>query len=269
MGEQAGWQLSGDASEAYERYVVPYIMGPWAPGFVELAVLQPGERVLDLACGTGLVARLAAHKVGPTGRVTGLDLNTGMLAVARELPPPSGALITWAEGSALAMDLPDVSFDVILCQQSFQFFPDKPAALCEMHRVLVPGGRVLLSVWKTAGPYSIAVSTALERHVSVETATHYRTARTVPDAEELRGLLVDAAFRDVHIRQSVMTIRLPPVEAFVLGHLASTPAASAVAALSEEARTALAREVSMVLQSYADGEGVSVPDETNIAMAHQ
>jgi len=226
MGQQAEWQLSSDASEAYERYVVPYILGPWAPGLVELAALQPGERVLDLACGTGLVARLAAQKVGPTGRVMGLDLNPGMIAVARELPSPSGTLITWAEGSALAMDLPDASFDVILCQQGFQFFPDKPAALREMHRVLVPSGRMLLSVWKTAGPYSTAVGAALERHVGIETAMQYRAARVVPDAEELRGFLVEAGFRGVHIHHSVLTIRLPPVEAFVLGHLASTPVAN-------------------------------------------
>ena len=248
--------------------MVPYILGPWAPGLVELAALQQGERVLDLACGTGLVARLAAQKVGPEGKVTGLDLNTGMLAVARKLPPPPGAPITWVEGSALAMDLLSASFDVILCQQGFQFFSDKPAALREIHRVLVPGGRLLLSVWKTAGPYSIAVSTALERHTGVETALRYRAARVVPDAEELRGLLVDAAFHGVHIRQSVMTIRLPPAKAFVLGHLASTPAARAVAALSDEARTALVREVSMALQSYADGNGLSLPDETITAIAH-
>lgn len=268
MGEQSGWQLSGDSSETYERYVVPYIMEPWTPGFVELAALQPGERVLDLACGTGLVARLAAKKVGPTGRVTGLDTNTGMLAVARELPLPSGALVTWVEGSALAMDFPNASFDVVLCQQGFQFFPDKPAALREMHRVLVPGGRLLLSVWKTVSPYSAAVDTALERHAGIETAMRYRAARVVPDAKELRGLLADAAFQAVHIHESVMTIRLPPVKAFVLGHLASTPVASAVAALSEEARTALVMDVGMALECYANGDGVSLPDEINIAVAH-
>jgi ubiquinone/menaquinone biosynthesis C-methylase UbiE len=97
-----------------------------------------------------------------------------MLAVARTLPPLSGTAITWIEGSAVAMEFPDASFDVILCQQGVQFFPDKTAALREMHRVLVPGGRVLLSVWKTAGPYNIAVGKALEQHVSVETATRYR-----------------------------------------------------------------------------------------------
>ena len=268
MPQQEQWQLHGNAAELYERYAVPYFLGPWAPGLVELAALQRGERVLDLACGTGVVARLAAPQVGSTGQVTGLDLNTGMLAVARALPPPSGAAITWIEGSAMAMDLPDASFDVILCQQGFKFFPDHQAALREMHRALVPGGRVLLSVWKSAGPYNTAVGEALERHVDIETATRYRASRVVPEAEVLHRLLVDAGFHAVQIRPSVMTIRLPPVAELVLCHLAATPVAGAVAALSEGGRAALARQVRLALQSYADGEGVAVPDETNIAIAH-
>jgi SAM-dependent methyltransferase len=206
--------------------------------------------------------------VGPTGQVTGLDLNAGMLAVARSLPRPSGASITWIEGSALAMDFPDASFDAILCQQGFQFFPDKPAALREMRRILVAGGRVLLSVWKTAWPYNLAVGEALERHVGAEIAAKYRASRVVPDGEELRRLLVEAGFRAVQVRPSAMTIRLPPPEKFVLCHLTAMPVAGAVAALSEEGRAALAGQVKLALQPYADSEGVAVPDETNIALAH-
>lgn len=210
---------------------------------------------------------MAATKVRATGHVTGLDLNAGMLAVARSLTP-SGTTITWVEGSAVAMDLSDASFDVIVCQQGFQFFPDQPAALREMHRVLVPGGRVLLSVWKSAGPYNIAVGDALERHVDAETATRYRASRVVPSAEELYRLFVDAGFHGVQICPHVMTIRVPAVEAFVLCHLAATPVAGAVAALGDEQRAALAGQVRLALQPYADGEGIAVPDETNIAMAH-
>jgi ubiquinone/menaquinone biosynthesis C-methylase UbiE len=175
MPQPEQWQLHGNAAELYERYAVPYFLGPWAPRLVELAAFQQGERVLDLACGTGVVARLAAPHVGVTGHVTGLDLNAGMLAVARALPPPSGASITWIEGSAMALDLADASLDVIVCQQGFQFFPDQPAALREMHRVLVPGGRVLLSVWKSAGPDNIAVGEALERHVDSKAIRKLRT----------------------------------------------------------------------------------------------
>ena len=269
MSEQSGFQISGTAAELYERYAVPYMMGPWAPELVALAALRRGESVLDLACGTGLLARLAAPKVGPTGQVTGLDFNSGMLAVARTLPSPSGASIAWVEGSAEAMDLPDASFDVILCQQGLQFFPDKPKALREMHRVLAPGGRILLSVWKSAGPYNIAVGEALEKHVGTETANKYRASRVVPAAEALRGLLLETGFRAVEVRPSSRVVRLPSIEKFVLEHLSSSPVAGAVAALSGERRAALARLVKTALQPYAEGDGVAVPDETNIAMARR
>lgn len=168
----------------------------------------------------------------------------------------------------MAMDLPDASFDVILCQQGFQFFPNRPAALREMHRVLVPGGRVFLSVWKSAGPYNIAAGEGLERHVGTEIATKYRASRIVPGAEELHRLLVAAGFHTVQVRPSAMAIHLPSIEKFVLGHLSSSPVAGAVVALSEEKRAALAGDVKMALQTYAEGDGVAVPDEINIAMAH-
>lgn len=264
MCEQSGFQVSGEAAKLRERYSLSYF---WAPGLVALAALQRGERVLDVACGTGLVARLAAPEVGSTGQVTGLDNKAGMLAVARSSPPPSGASITWVQGNAGAMDFPDASFEVILCQQGLQFFPDKPTALREMHRVLVPGGRVLLSVWKSTGPpYNLAVGEALERHVGLETATKFRASRVVPDAEALYRLLVEAGFRAVEIRPSAMTIRLPTLETFVPGYLSANPVAGAVAALSDEQRAALTRQVKTALQPYADGDGVAVPDEINIAM---
>ena len=268
MSEQSGFQVSGDAAKLRERYSVRYFIGPWAPGLVALAALQQGERVLDLACGTGVVTRLAAPEVGPTGQVTGLDINAVMLDVARSLPPSPGASIRWVEGSAVAMDFPDTSFDVVLCQQGLQFFPDKPAAVREMHRVLAPGGRVVLSVWKSPGPYHFAVGEALERYVSAEAAARFRASRRVPNEEQLRDLFVDSGFHAVQIRSSAMTIRLPSIESFVLGHLSGMPVADAVAVSSEEERAALARQVKTALQPYADGDGVAVPDEVNIAMAH-
>lgn len=269
MGEQSGYQVTADAAHMRERYSVRYFIGPWAPGLIAVAALQQGERVLDVACGTGVVTRLAASAVGPTGQVTGVDINAAMLAVARSLAPPSGLSITWVEGNAVAMDFPDASFDVILCQQGLQFFPDKAAALREMHRVLVPSGRVVLSVWKSAGPYNVAVADALEHHVGVEAATRFRASRIVPDAEALYRLLIEAGFPVVEIRPSTMTIRLPSLETFVLGHLSGMPIAAAVAALSEEQRAALGKQVKSALELYADGTGVAVPDAVNIATAHK
>ena len=104
--------------------------------------------------------------------------------------------MTWIEGSALAMPLPDASFDVVLCQQGFQFLPDRAAGLQEVKRVLVPGGRVLLSIWEGETPYSSAMAAAVEKHVGLEPATTLRTSRTCPDPEAVRSLMMQTGFRD-------------------------------------------------------------------------
>ena len=128
----------------YERYFVPAIGGPASKGLIAAAQLEPGERVLDVACGTGVVTRAAADAVGPGGIVAGLDINPAMLAKAREVS--SDTSIDWYEASAESMPLPDRSFGVVLCQMGLQFMQDRSAALTEMHRVLAPGGRALVTV---------------------------------------------------------------------------------------------------------------------------
>src|SRR5919202_915011 len=141
MAQHEPWQVEGSASELYQRYLVPAITALWAADLIERAAPRSGVRVLDVACGTGVVARLAAERIG-TGRVVGLDINGAMLAVARSVPQNGGPPIEWQEGSVLQMPFTDGAFDVVLCQLGLQFFPDRPAALREMWRVLGSGGRV-------------------------------------------------------------------------------------------------------------------------------
>jgi SAM-dependent methyltransferase len=129
--------------------------------------------------------------------VTGLDLNAGMLAVARSQPAPLGAAITWVERNALDTGLPDRSFDVVLCQQGLQFFADQTGALGEMRRVLVPRGRLAISVWRSTGVYNFAVGKALRQHISVDVGSRFCASRDVPGDEELRHFAVAAGFQDV------------------------------------------------------------------------
>jgi ubiquinone/menaquinone biosynthesis C-methylase UbiE len=166
MRAPPGFQLSGSAPEAYQRYGVAAIGAAKAQELVALVALQPGERVLDVACGTGVVARQAAQAVGPTGHVVGLDINNHMLEVARTVAPPVGASIAWREGSVMALPFPDATFDVVLCHWGLEFFPDRAHGLREMARVLVPNGRLGLRVWRALDrrPFQTAVLAALDRH---------------------------------------------------------------------------------------------------------
>jgi ubiquinone/menaquinone biosynthesis C-methylase UbiE len=270
MSQHEQWQISGNAPEAYERYMVPTLFTPWATDLVARLPLHAGEHVLDVACGTGSVTRLAAHRVSPGGTVTGLDLNPGMLAVARSLPHAPDVRIDWREGSAMALPFSNALFNVVLCQQGLQFFPDRVAALREMHRVLVRGGRLGLSVWRPLqhNPYMAALANALERHVSAEAAVSYRAVCALGDAETLRSLLQQVGFREVRISIATLVMRFVSVEAFVPGQFAATTSAGAVAALDAPARTALLEDVRMALQSYTGDTGVAVPTEAHVATAY-
>jgi ubiquinone/menaquinone biosynthesis C-methylase UbiE len=267
MAKNGQWQLSAEAAELYERYVARYILGPWAPLLVDVAHVDIGERALDVACGTGVVARIAAQRVGPGGRVVGVDLNPGMIAVAGSLPTPVGAPIEWLERSAVNLLLPDASFDVVLCQQGLQFFPDKALAMREMRRVLARGGRLALSVWNGVGLYNSAVGEALTRFVSDAAALQFCASRQVPTKEELQRLATEAGFSAVDVRVSRINVHLPRLDKFTLDHLSATPLAPLIAATEPAAREKVGASVMEELRHYADGEGVTYPEETHVLTA--
>lgn len=267
MDQQERWQLEGNAPELYERYKVPATFRPLAQLFLEQVGLQVGERVLDVACGTGIVARLAAPQVSPSGKVVGLDLNTGMLDVARAQPSESGATVEWRHGDATALPFADATFDVVLCQQGLQFFPDKVRALREMHRVLVPGGRLALSVWSTVAPFTAALAEALARYVSADAAARSLAPSALRDAETVRTLILDAGFRTVDMRTAVVTRRIGPPETSIPREIEGTPYAEAVAAVDAAVRAALVRDISAALHAYQEGEGFAWSTETHIVIA--
>ncbi len=137
---------AGNPAEVYESFFVPAMFAPLATLVLDRVSPRPGERVLDVACGTGIVARRAARLVGDGGRVVGVDPSPAMLAVARSAAVSEDVSVEWQEGTAEALPFPDASFDLAFCQMGLQFFPDKQAGLTELHRVLVPGGRTAVSV---------------------------------------------------------------------------------------------------------------------------
>jgi ubiquinone/menaquinone biosynthesis C-methylase UbiE len=267
MAKNGQWQLSAEAAELYERYVARHILGPWAPLLVDIAHVGVGERVLDVACGTGVVARAAAERVGSAGRVVGVDLNSGMIAVARSLPKPADPAIEWIEGSALGLPFRDGTVDVVLCQQGLQFFPDKALALREMRRVLARGGRLALSVWNNVGLYNTAVGEALSRFISDAAALQFCASRQVPCKDELQRLAAEADFSAVDVRVSRIHVHLPRLDKFALDHLSATPLAPIIAAADPEAREKIGASVMAQLQRYDEGDGVTYPEETHVLTA--
>jgi SAM-dependent methyltransferase len=254
------WQLEGNAAEAYERYLVPAFFGPFAERLIELAAPRPAERALDVACGTGIVARKLASRVH---RTVGLDPNAGMLEVARAVGPS----IEWVAAEAGAIPLPDASFDLVLCQQGVQFFPDRAAGLREMARVLAPGGRLALSAWRAAerNPGWLRLAEVLDRHAP-DAGAMMRAPFSV-DAAELRVLLRDAGFREVAVRIRIRAVRFPSAGDLLLRQAAASPLAGPLSALTDEAREALIRDFTEALRPHADDDGVSFPMETHVVTA--
>jgi ubiquinone/menaquinone biosynthesis C-methylase UbiE len=262
------WQPSGNAAEIYEKYLVPAIFGAWPPILLKLVSPRPGERVLDVACGTGAVARLAAEQVGAKGRVVGVDISAGMLTVARSIPLPAGG-IDWKEADAQSIPFPDGSFDIVTCQLGLQFIPDRAKALREMKRVLVPGGRLALLVWRPIrySPGFAALEQALQRHAGPEAAKWMRSPFSLGDRQELRNLIQATGFTNTTIRIGIGTVRFKSVNQFVSLYTAGTPLSTHVSHMSEKAYSAMVENVRSALESYVDDEGLAFPIEGHLASA--
>jgi SAM-dependent methyltransferase len=244
----AAWFEAAEMSvmQLYEDILVPRLFTPWARVLLEGLHLRPGEAVLDVACGSGSVTRLAAIEVGGGGRVTGIDLSPAMLAIAQAKPVVSGAApIDFHTSAADRLPVADADFDVAVCQQGLQFFSDRERALAEMRRSLRAGGRLGVAVWAEIqqAPAFAALADAIREVAGDELADRYCDGPWgTPDAAELRNLLVESGFDEVHVRRHALPLRF--VSAAQLG---STLGISAIAAeldgLSAQRREQLARSL--------------------------
>ena len=254
MADHHHYQLLGSAPELYQKYLVPAITTKWAEDLLGRAQPRAGEAVLDIACGTGVVARLAGRRMAQ-GHVTGLDLNKGMLAVARTLPT-EGVPIEWIEGSALALPFPAGKFDLVLCQLGLQFFPDQGRALREMHRVLSPSGRVALSVFSPIErtPGANAFVLALDRVLGLTASRIKRAEHSFNAPDELKVLFIDAGFAEVEVQTVVQKIVFPSVLDYVRFQLLATPQAALLSNRDEADRQAAIKRVASETASFSDPE---------------
>ncbi|MFN0301765.1 MAG: methyltransferase domain-containing protein [Burkholderiales bacterium] len=202
------------AAEAYEQHAVPGIFLHWAEFVVKVAQPRSGEHVLDVACGTGVAARVASHHVGPGGRIVGLDFDAGMIEVARRLTSVSLVPTEWHCADALAMPFPDASFDLCLCLQGLQFLPDRVAGFAEIHRVLKPTGRLVAGIW---GPREFnkgqhEIVEALQRQ-NVD-ASSAKRAFSFHDPADIRATAAHAGFQDIEVRTEDDVSNYPSMQAF-------------------------------------------------------
>jgi len=269
MEVNSKWQVSGGAAELYEENLVPVIFIPWAQELLNRAELVSGEAVLDAACGTGIVARMASDRVGPDAKVVGADINAGMLTVAKSKSKEEGKQIDWVKADVGSLPFNDASFDAVFCQQGLQFFPDKVSALKEFRRVLKPTGRCVICVAQSLehNPLMNGQIEILTRYIGEDAANAIRAVCSLSDSDMIHDLFAEAGFSEINIESVTLTLRHSDGKAFVAGNMSSTPAADAISMLPEETRQDLLQDFLNTFGSYYDGQALAFPHVSHVVHA--
>lgn len=215
------FQISAEQAEAYEELFVPALFGQWVEPVLRAAEVGPGDRVLDVACGTGVVARAAAERVAPDGTTTGVDLNPAMLAVARRIAPE----IDWRQGDVAALPFSDDAFDVVACQAAIFFFPDPGGALAEMGRVTRPGGRVVVQAFSSlpVQPAYGPLVDVVAQHAGPDAVELLGTYWTQGDLGAMRDRCADAGLQVTAVHEQLRSAYFPDIRTMVLTEVSATP----------------------------------------------
>jgi SAM-dependent methyltransferase len=263
MAEPERWQVSTAAAEVYESCFVPAIFGAWAGPVAQAARIRTGDRVLDVGCGTGVLAREALRRAGQGGQVVGLDLNEGMLAVAARAEPK----IEWRQGDAASLPFKDASFDVVVSQFALMYFPDRVASLSQMWRALASAGRLAVAVWAPlhrARGYQILVDIAARR-CGAEAAGVLAAPFVLGDQAEVAKLFVDGGISGTEIALHEGSVRFPSVKEFIRIEVKGSPLADT---LSDDVMETLAAESERALAEFVMPSGeIIMPLDAHIVTA--
>lgn len=261
-------RFDGTVATNYERFFVPLIPRPLAGRVLAAIAPGPGERLVDIACGTGIIARLAAAAIGPEGSVVGVDPSADMLDVARTVQPAGGADVEWRTGGAESLPLPDASFDLAVNQLGLMLVEDRAAAVGEMARVLVPGGRAAVAVpGRMPGAFE-AMGEVLGRVVDPTLAGFVAAVFSLHDPDELHQLLA-ADLADAHVDVSTAPVDLGPPTEFLWGYVHSTPLRGALVGVGSDALLQIEDEVLRAWSPWTKRGRLVVPQPLLLATAQR
>jgi len=245
----AGWSVEVQAAEDYERFLVPALFQDWVPIMLAAAGVGEGDHVLDVACGTGVVARGAVAEVGIGGTVVGLDATAAMLTVAERIEPR----VKWRVGDASSLPFGDAEFDAIICQSGLMFFPDQVEAIREMWRILKPGGHLAVQVWAECEA-QVTFAGIVEEHAGVIVADRYRTPWSLSKPERLLSLFHEAGVHQCELRTEQGSAVYPSVDAFLSG-------ATGILIGANLNTDRLALDTAQALSRYVTADGTLMFDE--------
>ena len=259
------FHITPEQAAAYEELFVPALFAQWAPAMADLAEIREGQRILDVACGTGVAARAAADRVGGSGSVVGLDLNPAMLEVAARIRPE----IEWCEGDASALPFPGENFDAVLCQSAVFFFPDVDQALAEMARVVRRGGVVAIQTYAgLADQPAYQDFAAIVRRVAPgEALDLLDTYWSMGDLAALCAALERVGLEIVESRTIQGAVRYGTVENLVAAEIKGTPLADR---LSQSQIDQILAECATMLNRFVIPErGLEMPITSHLVAARR
>lgn len=244
-------QKARPPAEVYEAQFVPALFAQWGPVVCAEAGVQQGDRVLDVACGTGAATLTAAEIAGPSGSVVGLDANPEMLAIARRKP----VRIEWREGTAEELPFPDNSFDLVVSQFGFMFFEDRPKALTEMMRVLKPKGRLAVAVCDAVenSPGYSTFAFLLDGLFGKDVGNAFRAPFILGNAERLMDICREAGLVDAKIVRRNGAVRFGSIDAMVSTERACVWTLGGI--LSDKQFERLLEEAEDALAPFSAGDG--------------
>lgn len=266
--EKETYQLKGNAAAIYEEQKVKAIFGPLAAATLDAVSISSADTILDVACGTGIMARCVRERLGPSVRVSGADLNEGMIDTARALTSGDPGGFDWKVADATNMPFADASFSVVFCQQGIQFFPDEGAAVTEMRRVLMKDGRLYLSVWTGANDFFLAMAQALSNHVSPEIGQQSLAPFAYGGSERLPEILEKAHFGNVSVRTLSVDRRIQVPKTDIPKEIMANPVGSAVKEAGGAVMATVVAEIIAKCERYRVDSSLVIPQQANLFCAH-
>ena len=249
-------------AEIYDEMFVPALFAHWGPVMCEIARIGPGDRVLDVACGTGALTRCALERVSRDGKVVGLDPNPDMLSVARR----RSTEITWLDGRAEAIPFPEESFDAVVSQFGFMFFEDHASALREMMRVLRPGRRLAVAVCDAVerSPGYATFADLLQKLFGKDIADAFRAPFILGDPAKLSAICDKAGLSQAEIVRRTEIVRFSSVDALVSTERACVWTLGGV--LNDDQFATLLRESRLALKPFIGADGAIAFDMPALIM---
>ncbi|MCP4286406.1 MAG: class I SAM-dependent methyltransferase [Gammaproteobacteria bacterium] len=261
------FQLTGNAASIFEKQKVPGIFSPLAQATLDVVSLDSDDCILDVACGTGIVARRAREWVGPGSRIVGVDINDGMINVARNLTDVHSRSCEWHVADVADLPFEDGAFSIAFCQQGIQFFQDHKTALMEIKRVLLPGGRIAITVWSKINPFTRVLADSISRLVNRDVAKRTLAPYKCKNRDTLDLLLSELGFADVSVQELKIDRVINATAASIRNEIMGLPIGPAVLENGEDVLHQIVEEVIEASSALRHESDFVIPQHTYLIQA--